>query len=73
MSERLKSVEDLVAFLVKGGVPHQADVANGIVQVATRPPALPIPVIVRFETVHPSLPANRRRSAQRPGADSGRE
>ena len=55
MSERLKSVDDLVAFLVKGGVPHQVDKPNGIVQVATRPPALPIPVIVRFETKIPYI------------------
>jgi hypothetical protein len=55
MSERLKSVDDLVAFLEKGGVPHQVDKANGIVQVATRPPALPLPVIVRFESKIPYI------------------
>jgi hypothetical protein len=53
MSERLKSVEDLAAFLVKNGVPHQLDKENHIVQVATRPPALPVPVIVRWETAIP--------------------
>ena len=55
MSERLKSVEDLAAFLVKNGVPHQLDKEHHICQVATRPPAIPMPVIVRWETEIPYI------------------
>lgn len=55
MSERLKSVEDLAAFLVKNGVPHQLDKEHNICQVATRPPAIPMPVIVRWETDLPYI------------------
>jgi len=55
MSERLKSADDLAALLAKNGVPHQLDKENGVVQVATRPPALPVPVIVRFESKIPYI------------------
>jgi hypothetical protein len=55
MSEALKTADDLAALLAKNGVPHQLDKANGVVQIATRPPALPIPVIVRFETKIPYI------------------
>ncbi len=55
MSERLKSVEDLAAFLGKNGVPHQLDKEHHIVQIATRPPAIAVPVIVRWETEIPYI------------------
>jgi len=53
MSQHLASFEDLVAYLVKQGVPHQVDAANRAVQVATKPPALPSVVFVRWEQAIP--------------------
>jgi hypothetical protein len=55
MSETLKTLDDLINFLGKSGVPHQADTANGVVQIATRPPALQVPVIVRWESKIPYI------------------
>lgn len=55
MSQRLRSYDELVAFLAKANVPHQADAANFAVQVATKPPALPLPVFVRWEQKIPYI------------------
>jgi len=46
---QLRSFDDLVAFLVKQKVSHQVDAANQLVQLATKLPALPYTVIIRWE------------------------
>jgi hypothetical protein len=55
MSQVLRSFEDLVAFLVKQEIPHQVDAPDHAVQVATKPPALPNVVFVRWEQQIPYL------------------
>jgi len=55
MTQRLHSFEELVAFLNEKKVPHRADATAQAIELATAPPALPQPVILRWDTKVPFL------------------
>jgi hypothetical protein len=55
MSQRLRSFEDLVAFLNEKKIPHRGDASMQAVELGTAPPALPQSVILRWDTKVPFL------------------
>ena len=55
MSQRLASFDELVAFLVAQAIPHQVDAANQVVNLATRAPTPPFPLVIRWERAIPFI------------------
>ena len=55
MSQRLRSFDDLTAFLDSKKVPYRGDKNAGVIELATAPPALPYSVVVRWDTKVPFI------------------
>ncbi len=55
MTTRLRSLDDLAAYLDSKKVPYRGDKSVGVIELATAPPALPYTVVLRWDTKVPFL------------------